>query len=313
MQPGRTATFLRTTAAKKISTNQFRQGELEDSLAGLGSKSLKYESIVSLPHNQPPITSMQLSTISLGSGGQQPYVTSSSAAAQSTQQTLQNLGSASGQQTNLGFPSFLGPGAVSASAQSSLGLPTASLAANNLPSSPYIFRSSNNQSEARQQLLSSGAVEFEQPFAARLRSEEGKARLEEEEEDEDKDEEEDGGVAEIVREMEASHLRLPGGYQAHPPMGAYHLAPLPSGSFQSGPPSYQLSPATYHPGPTSHQSIPAVQSHQPSPSSFHPSSTTHQGSSESYQPLSPPSYQPPPSISKHQQQEDIKVIHFGVV
>ena len=253
----------------------------------------------SLPHQQP-------TTISIGSGGQQPYVTSS-AAAQSTQQALQGLGSAS-QQPNLGFPSFLGPGV--ASAQASLGLPTVNLAANNLPSSPYIFRSGSNQSDPRQQ-LPSGADEFEQPFAARLRSEEGNARLEEEEQEEDDDGEEEGkGVAELVREMEASHLRLPGGYQ-QPPVGAYHLAPLPSGSFQSGPSSYQLSPAAYHPGPSSHQSNPAA--YQLSPTSYHPSSATHQGSSESYQPLSPPSYQPPPSISKHQQQEDIKVIHFGVV
>ena len=231
------------------------------------------------------------------------------AALQSSQQTLLGLGSAAAQQATLGLPpvsSFLPPGAAS-SAQASLGLPTVSLAANNLPSSPYIFRSSSNQSE------------FEQPFAARLRCEEGKARLEEEEEqEEDEDEEEEGeegkGVAELVREMEASHLRLPGGYQ-QAPMGAYHLAPLPSGNFQSpGPSSYQLTPAvTYHPAPTSHQSNPAA-SYQPSPTSYHPNSTTQQAqSSESYQPLSPPSYQPPPSISKHQQQEDIKVIHFGVV
>ena len=248
----------------------------------------------------------QPATVSLGSGGQQPYV-SSSVAAQSTQQTLQGLGPA-GQQPNLGFPSFLGPGAVSA--QANLGLPTVSLASNNLPSSPYIFRSSSNQSEARQK-LTSGAAEFEQPFAARLRSEEGNARLDEEEQEEEDDGDDEGkGVADLVREMDASQLRFPGGYQ-HPPMGAYHLAPLPSGSFQSGPSSYQLSPAAYHPGPTSHQSNPAP--YQPSPSSYHPGSATHQGSSESYQPLSPPSYQPPPSISKHQQQEDIKVIHFGVV
>ena len=227
-----------------------------------------------------------------------------SAAGQSTQQTLQGLGSA--QQASLGLPvvslpSFLGPGP--AAAQASLGLPTVSLAVNNLPSSPYIFRSTSNPSEARQ----SGAAEFEQPFAGRLRSNEGKARVEDEEEEEDEDGEDEGkGVAELVREMEASHLRLPGGYQ-QPPIGAYHLAPLPSGNFQSGPSSYQLSPAAYHP----QQSNPA--SYQPSPTSYHPSPTTHQGSSESYQPLSPPSYQPPPSISKHQQQEDIKVIHFGVV
>ena len=202
------------------------------------------------------------------------------------------------------LPSFLGPG--SATAQASLGLPTVSMAVNNLPSSPYIFRSSSNQSEARQQVLGV-AAEFEQPFAARLRSNEGKTRLEEGEQDEDEDGEDEGkGVAELVREMEASHLRLPGGYQ-QPPMGAYHLAPLPSGNFQSGPSSYQLSPAAYHP----QQPNPA--SYQASPTSYHPSSTTHQSSSESYQPLSPPSYQPPPSISKHQQQEDIKVIHFGVV
>ena len=239
-----------------------------------------------------------------------------SAAAQSSQQTLQGLGSAAVQQATLGLPSFLPPGAASSAQQASLGLPTVSLPANNLPSSPYIFRSSSNQSE------------FEQPFAARLRSEEGKARLEEEEEqeedeDEEEEEEEGKGVAELVREMEASHLRLPGGYQqapmgayhlAPPDMGAYHLASLPSGNFQSpGPSSYQLSPASYHPAPTSHQSNPAA-SYQPSPTSYNPSSTTQQAqSSESYQPLSPPSYQPPPSISKHQQQEDIKVIHFGVV
>ena len=81
------------------------------------------------------------------------------------------------------LPSFLGPG--SATAQASLGLPTVSMAVNNLPSSPYIFRSSSNQSEARQQVLGV-AAEFEQPFAARLRSNEGKTRLEEGEQDEDR-------------------------------------------------------------------------------------------------------------------------------
>ena len=228
-----------------------------------------------------------------------------SSTAQPTQQTFPA-------QATLGLPavslpSFLGPG--SASAQSNLGVPATSLAANNLPSSPYIFRSSN-QPDSRQ--LLSGTADFDQPFVARPRSEEGKTRLEEEEEENENREEGEGrGVAELIREMEASHIRLPGGYQ-QAPLGAYHLAPLPSGNFQSIPSSYQLSPSTYHPDQSLHKSN--LASYQPSPSSFHPSSTAHPGSSESYQPLSPPSYQPPPSISKHQQQqEDIKVIHFGVV
>ena len=182
------------------------------------------------------------------------------------------------------------------SAQGNVGLPT-------VPSSPYIFRGSN-QTEARKQIF-----ESDQPFAARLRVEEGKTVVEEEEEEEE-EEREGKDVAELVRQMEASNLRLPGGYQAAP-VGAYHLAPLPSGNFQSGPSSYQPSPSTYLSGTSSHQ--PESQPFQASPLLYQPGSNAHQGDSESHQSMSPPSYQPPPSISKHQQQEDIKVIHFGVV
>ena len=49
------ATFHKTTAAKKISTNEFRHGaELEELLGGGGgaARSLKYESIVTLAQQQ---------------------------------------------------------------------------------------------------------------------------------------------------------------------------------------------------------------------------------------------------------------------
>ena len=212
---------------------------------------------------------------------------------------LQGLGSSDGHHASVGLPtvslaSFLSPGSMSA--QGNVGLPT-------VPSSPYIFRGSN-QTDARKQIF-----ESDQPFAARLRVEEGKTVVEEEEEEE-QEEREGKDVAELVRQMEASNLRLPGGYQAAP-VGAYHLAPLPSGNFQSGPSSYQPSPSTYLPGTSSHQ--PESQPFQASPLLYQPGSNAHQGDSESHQSMSPPSYQPPPSISKHQQQEDIKVIHFGVV
>merc|ERR1719336_3087802 len=165
MQPGRTATFLRTTAAKKISTNQFRQGELEDSLAI--SKSLKYESIISLPQQQQqqhPAPPMQVTV----SGSHKPYLSPG----QSSQQMLQGLGSSEGHHASVGLPtvslaSFLSPGSMSA--QGNVGLPT-------VPSSPYIFRGSN-QTDARKQIF-----ESDQPFAARLRVEEGKTVVEEEEE-----------------------------------------------------------------------------------------------------------------------------------
>jgi len=46
MHPGKPATFHKTTAAKKISTHEFKQNEFEDAS---GNKSLKYDSIVTLP------------------------------------------------------------------------------------------------------------------------------------------------------------------------------------------------------------------------------------------------------------------------
>merc|ERR1719471_904842 len=155
---------------------------------------------------------------------------------------LQGLGSSDGHHASVGLPtvslaSFLSPGSMSG--QGNVGLPT-------VPSSPYIFRGSN-QTDARKQIF-----ESDQPFAARLRAEEGKTVVEEEEEEEEQEEREGKDVAELVRQMEASNLRLPGGYQAAP-VGAYHLAPLPSGNFQSGPSSYQPSPSTYLPGTSSHQ------------------------------------------------------------
>ena len=49
MHPGKPATFHKTTAAKKISTHEFKTNEFEDAS---GNKSLKYDSIVTLPFTQ---------------------------------------------------------------------------------------------------------------------------------------------------------------------------------------------------------------------------------------------------------------------
>jgi len=49
MHPGKPATFHKTTAAKKISTHEFKSNEFEDAS---GNKSLKYDSIVTLPFTQ---------------------------------------------------------------------------------------------------------------------------------------------------------------------------------------------------------------------------------------------------------------------
>ena len=51
LMPVQSATFIKTTAAKKISTNEFKHGEFEEMMLGAGSqgKSLKYESIVNIP------------------------------------------------------------------------------------------------------------------------------------------------------------------------------------------------------------------------------------------------------------------------
>ena len=50
LMPVQSATFHKTTAAKKISTNEFKQGEFEElMLSGGQGKSLKYESIVNIP------------------------------------------------------------------------------------------------------------------------------------------------------------------------------------------------------------------------------------------------------------------------
>ena len=60
LMPVQSATFVKTTAAKKISTNEFRPGEFEEMILGAGSqgKSLKYESIVNIPHM--PTSQLQL-------------------------------------------------------------------------------------------------------------------------------------------------------------------------------------------------------------------------------------------------------------
>ena len=52
LQPVKSATFHKTTSAKKISTNEFKQAEFED-MINSPHKSLKYESIVTLPHQSP--------------------------------------------------------------------------------------------------------------------------------------------------------------------------------------------------------------------------------------------------------------------
>ena len=48
LMPVQSATFIKTTAAKKISTNEFRPGEFEEMMLGAGGqgRSLKYDSIV---------------------------------------------------------------------------------------------------------------------------------------------------------------------------------------------------------------------------------------------------------------------------
>jgi len=51
MQPGMDATFLKTTAAKKISTSEFRGPEFADIP---GCQSLRYDSIVALPRQEGP-------------------------------------------------------------------------------------------------------------------------------------------------------------------------------------------------------------------------------------------------------------------
>ena len=54
LQPVKSATFHKTTSAKKISTNEFKQAEFED-MINSPHKSLKYESIVTLPHQTPNV------------------------------------------------------------------------------------------------------------------------------------------------------------------------------------------------------------------------------------------------------------------
>ena len=65
LHPVKSATFLRTTSAKKINTNEFRSGEFEEiglGLSGGAGKSLKYESIVTLPQLSEPGPGPVLST-----------------------------------------------------------------------------------------------------------------------------------------------------------------------------------------------------------------------------------------------------------
>ena len=59
LQPVKSATFLKTTSAKKISTHEFRSGEFDEAGAVVGAvvgpgggPSVKYESIVALPQPQ---------------------------------------------------------------------------------------------------------------------------------------------------------------------------------------------------------------------------------------------------------------------
>lgn len=61
LQPVKSATFLKTTSAKKIHTHDFRSGEFEEvgvAVGAGGGKSVKYESIVALPHQtaEPSLT-----------------------------------------------------------------------------------------------------------------------------------------------------------------------------------------------------------------------------------------------------------------
>ena len=61
LMPVQSATFVKTTAAKKISTNEFRPGGVRGDDAGRrepGEESLKYESIVNIP--QMPTSQIQL-------------------------------------------------------------------------------------------------------------------------------------------------------------------------------------------------------------------------------------------------------------
>ena len=58
LQPVKSATFLKTTSAKKIHTHEFRSGEFEEvgAVAGAGGgKTVKYESIVTLPQPEPSL------------------------------------------------------------------------------------------------------------------------------------------------------------------------------------------------------------------------------------------------------------------
>ena len=61
LQPVKSATFLKTTSAKKINTHEFRSGEFEEAGAVVGAgggPSVKYESIVALPqpHQTPELS-----------------------------------------------------------------------------------------------------------------------------------------------------------------------------------------------------------------------------------------------------------------
>ena len=61
LMPVQSATFIKTTAAKKISTNEFRPGEFEEMMLGAGGqgRSLKYDSIVNI-QQMPASSQLQL-------------------------------------------------------------------------------------------------------------------------------------------------------------------------------------------------------------------------------------------------------------
>lgn len=74
LMPVQSATFIKTTAAKKISTHEFKPGEFEEMMLGAGSqgKSLKYESIVNIPqtsqlHLPPDNVATSISHLQSGS------------------------------------------------------------------------------------------------------------------------------------------------------------------------------------------------------------------------------------------------------
>ena len=297
LHPVKSATFHKTTSAKKISTTEFRQSEYDELMMtpGAGDKSIRYESIVTLPQDKPLQPSPYVyrhRQVLLTNQNVEPASTNQSpeAASSSTNQNQEAAPASTNQSqdfvTHLNTEDYVtsSPLKHSTPLASSVKSSVSSL----LPSMSSLTVSDTSQFAADRQMSSLSTFQTQQKVSR----------------EEDKPEE-DTSQPRPSQPPPYQALHQPPAYQ---PTSHQSLQPHPYNQPLSYQPQYYQ--PVYQQQPLADQPL-----NQPYPT-FQP--LAEQPLNQPYQ--QPPSYKPPPPqikpkplIKEGSEKEDIKVIHFGIV